>query len=100
MATIVRPARGSRRLSSLRMAAASFCLLHFPAFEAMAHVRAPNYGYLRKSDAGNQGTRAGIRMERPRANEQGSTKLGHVCDESFGAALFPDAPSLLLSEVR
>lgn len=98
-----------RRLLSPRMvAAASFCMLHFPGV-AMAHVRVPNYTHLgRPMDAGDQGARTATHLRRPGATEQGAAKVRPGCGVGVGAspagarvaASVLGAPPLLLSEVR
>jgi hypothetical protein len=77
---IARDTSSFRRLLSPRMvAAASFCMLHFPGV-AMAHVRVPNYTHLgRLMDAGDQGARTATHLRRPGATEQGAAKVRPGC---------------------
>ena len=85
----------SVRRTSLRLAAASFCLLQFLIVEATAHVRVPDYDRLsRKIEPGNPG-----------ATGQGAAKPKHVCDASFGGSdlsvvSFRGAPDSMINDAE
>jgi hypothetical protein len=94
-------------MTSLRLAAASFCILHFLVVEAMAHVRTPDYSHVgRKMEAGSPEPGASTGVERPGASEQETARQRDPCDGLFGAdnlsaaSFFSAPPPSPLSDVR